>query len=176
MEGVHFHDLYEAYPRFDIDVGYEQQLLSDHDIIVLQHPLYWYSTPAILKEWQDLVLEHGWAYGAQGNALQGKRWLQVVTAGGSEEAYCARGANRLTVRQLLSPLEQTARLCGMRFLPPFVVHGTHTIVREGLEAHAADYHDVLLALKENRLDEDAVSEMPRLNGDLSRCIRPRAED
>jgi len=83
----------------------------------LQHPLYWYSTPAILKEWQDLVLQHGWAYGAKDTALHGKRWHQVVTAGGSEEAYCAQGSNRLTVRQLLAPLEQTARLCGMRFLP-----------------------------------------------------------
>ena len=64
MDGVTFHDLYEAYPRLDIDVAHEQTLLTEHDVVVFQHPMYWYSTPAILKEWQDLVLQHGWAYGS----------------------------------------------------------------------------------------------------------------
>jgi len=59
LEGVTFHDLYEAYPDFYIDVKHEQRLLEAHDIIAFQHPLYWYSTPSLLKEWQDLVLEHG---------------------------------------------------------------------------------------------------------------------
>ena len=75
LEGVAVHDLYEAYPEFDIDVRREQELLAAHDVIVLQHPFYWYSAPAILKEWQDLVLEHGWAYGRNGTALRGKSCL-----------------------------------------------------------------------------------------------------
>ena len=61
--------LYAAYPDFMIDVKREQQLLLDHDIIVLQHPFYWYSSPAIIKEWLDLVLENGWAYGTGGSNL-----------------------------------------------------------------------------------------------------------
>ncbi|MCB0293189.1 MAG: NAD(P)H-dependent oxidoreductase, partial [Calditrichaeota bacterium] len=59
MEGITFHDLYQAYPEFDIDIAAEQQLLTGHDVIVFHHPFFWYSTPALLKEWQDLVLEHG---------------------------------------------------------------------------------------------------------------------
>ncbi len=35
-----FHDLYEAYPAFDIDVAREQALLVAHDVIVFQHPFY----------------------------------------------------------------------------------------------------------------------------------------
>ena len=69
MEGVTFHDLYQEYPELEIDVKREQELLLDHDVIMLQFPLFWYSTPAILKEWQDLVLEHGWAFGSKGNKL-----------------------------------------------------------------------------------------------------------
>ena len=171
LDGITFHDLYEAYPLFDIDVAREQGLLSDHDVIVFQHPLYWYSTPAILKEYQDLVLEHGWAYGHEGRALHGKTLLNVITAGGSEEAYCAEGRNRFTVRQLLAPLEQTAHLCGMRYLAPFVVHGTHSLDADGIESHRLDYHRVLLALRDDLMDFDQASRVDRLNGDLDTVLR-----
>ena len=97
------------------------------------------------------MLEHGWAYGSQGHALRGKRWLHVVSTGGSEEAYCAAGSNRLSVRQLLVPLEQTARLCGMQFLAPFIVHGTHAMDTAGIEQHAVDYRSVLMALGDDRI-------------------------
>ncbi|MHC5048843.1 MAG: NAD(P)H-dependent oxidoreductase, partial [Planctomycetota bacterium] len=73
LEGVTVNDLYESYPDFDVDVEREQELLVAHEVLVLQHPLYWYSAPALLKEWIDLVLEHGWAYGAGGDALLGKK-------------------------------------------------------------------------------------------------------
>jgi hypothetical protein len=90
VEGVTLADLYAEYPSFEIDVDREQERLLAHDVICFLHPLYWYSTPAILKEWQDLVLEHGFAYGAEGNALRGKLFFNALTAGGAESAYCAR--------------------------------------------------------------------------------------
>ncbi|WP_211903832.1 NAD(P)H-dependent oxidoreductase [Ralstonia syzygii] len=82
------------YPRYDIDVDDEQQRLAEHDAIVFQFPLYWYSTPPILKEWQDLVLEHGFAYGETGAALKGKPWLCAATAGASHGAYAFDGYQR----------------------------------------------------------------------------------
>ena len=72
VEGVTVVDLYAEYPTFEIDVEREQQRLLAHRVVVFQHPVYWYSCPALLKEWQDLVLEHGFAYGAEGRALEGK--------------------------------------------------------------------------------------------------------
>ena len=161
---VTFHDLYEAYPRLDIDVGREQELLLEHDVIVFQHPFYWYSTPPILKQWQDLVLEHGWAYGSEGDALVGKTFLSAISAGGSEAAYCSAGYNRFTVRQLLAPVEQTAQLCGMRFLPPFVVFGTHQMDRSGIVAEAARYRTLLEALLSGEPDEE---ERTRLAGSIT---------
>jgi glutathione-regulated potassium-efflux system ancillary protein KefG len=135
------HDLYESYPDFDIDVAHEQSLLLTHDTIVVQHPFYWYSTPPLVKQWEDLVLEHGWAYGRGGTALHGKSWMHAVSAGGRHEAYQPDGHNRYTVTQLLAPLEQTARLCGMTWLAPFVVHGTHLLhdadIAEAAKGYAA---------------------------------------
>lgn len=130
LDFVTFRDLYQLYPEMDIDVKTEQELVEEHDIIIFHHPFYWYSSPAILKEWQDLVLKHGWAYGSRGQALKGKSLLQVMTAGGERKAYCDQGYNKFTIRQLLTPFEQTANLCKMNYLPPFVVHGTHSITKE----------------------------------------------
>jgi glutathione-regulated potassium-efflux system ancillary protein KefG len=171
MDGLTFHDLYEAYPEFDIDVKREQGLLEAHDVVVLHHPFFWYSTPAILKEWQDLVLEHGWAYGHAGTALRGKMVLSVVTTGGREVAYQQDGYNRFTMRQLLAPIEQTAYLCGMDYLPPFVVHGTHGMELPEIEAHARDLRRALEALRDGALDLEAAGGKARLNSDLDSIIK-----
>ena len=166
-EGITFHDLYEAYPDLDIDVKHEQELLSAHDIVVFHPPFYWYSTPAILKEWQDLVLEHGWAYGREGNALKGKWLMNVITTGGQEKSYCEIGSNRYTVRQLLAPVEQTACLCKMLFLPPFVVHGSLGITREQVLKHRQDMHDLYDTLIHGDIDVEKIAPLHRINADMS---------
>ncbi len=170
LDGVTLHDLYETYPEFDIDARREQELLLAHDPIVFQHPFYWYSTPAILKEWQDLVLEHGWAYGREGTALHGKTLVSAITAGGGETAYCSDGYNCFTIRELLAPIEQTARLCGMHYPPPFVVHGTHALTDAEIDGHARDYRRVIEALRDDRLDLEAARAHPRLNAHLDRIL------
>ncbi len=163
VEGVTFHDLYERYYDFQIDVAHEQRLLAEHDLIVFQHPLYWYSSPALLKEWQDLVLEYGYAYGEGGTALHGKRLLSVLSAGGTEDAYGPQGYNRLPLRQLLTPFEQTANLCGMEYLPPFVVHGSRAVSPEEIRQHAEDYRRLLSELRDGAHDLDAARAKHRIN-------------
>ena len=176
LPGVTFHDLYEAYPEFDIDVRREQSLLVEHDLIVLQHPFFWYSTPALLKEWQDLVLEHGWAYGSEGRMLEGKRALSVVTTGGGEPAYEPAGHNRFTMRQFLTPIAQTFRLCGVEYLPPFVVHGTHGMTAEKVRSHADDYRRLVEALREERVKLDGLDDLPRINWKLNELLRGAGEE
>jgi glutathione-regulated potassium-efflux system ancillary protein KefG len=172
IRGVELVDLYAEYPNFVIDVDREQARLASHKVLVFLHPLYWYSTPAILKEWQDLVLEHGFAYGTGGTALRGKVFFSALSAGGPEPAYGAQGYNHFTIRELLRPLEQTALLCGMVYLPPFALFGARTAVEEGrLAAHVADWVRVLEALRDQRLDITAAQSLPRLNGDLNAIIR-----
>ena len=158
-------DLYAEYPDFQIEIDREQARLLAHDVIVFQHPLYWYSTPAILKEWQDLVLEHGFAYGFEGTALHGKIFFNALTAGGLEAAYCAEGYNHLTIRELLHPIEQTAMLCGMTYLPPFALFGSRTAVEEGRVI--ADWVRLLQAVRDNRIDIVSAQQLPLLNGAVS---------
>lgn len=141
--GIHFHDLYELYPDFNIDIRKEQKMLLDFDIIVWQHPLYWYSIPPMLKQWIDTVLEFGWAYGKNGDALKGKYLIQIMSSGGKPEAYAHDGRNKHTIQEFMYPHKQTADLCGMHYLPPYVVHGAHQINDLQIHEHARNYADLL---------------------------------
>lgn len=168
VDGVTVVDLYGEYPTFDIDVDYEQARLLEHDAIVLQHPLYWYSCPAILKEWQDLVLEHGWAYGHEGHALDGKIAFNAVTCGANRDVYTEAGANEIELRALLAPFEKTFHLCRMRYLAPFALFGAGHAVEDGrLEAHVRGYGDLLAALVDDRVDLDAAEGALALSDDLA---------
>jgi glutathione-regulated potassium-efflux system ancillary protein KefG len=163
IEGVTFLDLYEAYPDLDIDVKKEQKRLLEHDVIIFQHPFYWYSSPAIIKQWQDLVLEHGWAYGTGGNALTGKRIFNAVSCGGSRPVYSSEGRNRFTIRQFLAPFDQTALLCKMTYLPPFVVHGTHRLTEDEITMNAVQYGQLLQAMVSNKITAEECNEVEYLN-------------
>lgn len=143
VNGVTIHDLYEQYPDGDIDIAREQALLLEHEVIVLQHPFYWYSVPPLLKQWFDLVLEHGWAYGSRGTQLHGKRLQVAMTAGGGAAAYAPEGFNGHTFREFLLPVEATARLCGLHFEEPWIIPGTHAMTPEGI-ADAAERYRLLL--------------------------------
>ncbi len=174
IDGVRVHDLYEEYPTLAIDVQREQALLLEHDVIVFQHPFYWYSAPAILKEWQDLVLEHGWAYGVGGTNLRGKLTLNVITTGGPAHAYQKDGYNRFSVRELLSPWDQTAHLCGMRFLAPFAVHAALKVASEAdVAANRSNYVRLLEALRDERIDVGAAMAAQNLALELDSVLAPR---
>jgi glutathione-regulated potassium-efflux system ancillary protein KefG len=170
IEGVTVNDLYERYPDFDIDIQHEQQLLLDHDVIIFHHPFFWYSTPAILKEWQDLVLEHGWAYGHGGTALKGKILFNVLSTGGREEAYQKEGYNRFTIHEFLLPIRQTAALCSMIYLPPYAVHGTHGMKAPEVEQHCRDYKRLLQSICTGTFNEITAKRVSRLNFDLDSVI------
>ncbi len=170
LDSVTIHDLYEVYPDFQINVKFEQDLLLAHDIVVFHHPFYWYSTPAIMKEWLDLVLEHGFAYGHEGTALRGKKFLTAITTGGGEQAYCQKGYNRFTIRELLVPFEQTAHLCGMEYLPPFVVQGTHELQQQQIAKHANDYRTVITSLRDNTVNWERLRQFKHLNQSLEQVI------
>jgi glutathione-regulated potassium-efflux system ancillary protein KefG len=163
VPGITFHDLYQVYPDFDIDVKKEQALLLDHDIIIFQHPFYWYSSPAILKQWQDLVLEHHWAYGRDGRMLEGKWIFNAISSGAKIEAYSNEGRNRFTIHQLLTPFDQTAYLCKMKYLPPFIIDGSFKLTQADIEMKAIQYEQLLLALTNGRISEEEWNSAEYLN-------------
>ena len=149
LEHVTFHDLYSCYPNFLIDVEHEQRLCTSHDVIIFQHPFYWYSTPSIMKEWQDLVLQHNWAYGSKGNFLKGKYFLHALTAGASDDAYQHDEEKNSTIPELLAPFQAMARLCQMKWLPPFAVLGVQRGMPENeIQNHAEAYRRAIVSLRD----------------------------
>ncbi|EDM64696.1 probable NADP(H) oxidoreductase [Moritella sp. PE36] len=156
IEGITCHDLYDTYPDSFIDIKHEQTLLLNHDIIVLQFPLYWYSCPAILKEWQDLVLEHGFAYGEYGDKLVGKKIMLAISTGGSMNSYSTAGYNEHDISQFLLPFSQMSKLCNLEYLTPFVVHDIHKRHDPARIARKAkEYRQLLLTLQQQ--NDDAVA-------------------
>ena len=165
VEGVSVRDLYELYPDFQVAAAAEQETLLEHDVIVFHHPFFWYNCPALLKEWMDHVLVSGFAYGHGGTRLKGKVLVSAITTGGPEDAYQRGGINHFTLRELLAPFEQTARLCGMRYLPPYAIQGTVRLTEPGVDAdHAQDYEKFLSELRDRVLDLGRLDKLPHLRG------------
>jgi glutathione-regulated potassium-efflux system ancillary protein KefF len=140
---VEVRDLYRLYPDYLIDVATEQQRLAQAKLVVWQHPFHWYGPPPLMKLWIDEVLTFGWAYGPGGHALRGKDVWLVCTTGGAQESYRPDRYNRYFFDAFLPPYEQTAVLCGMRFLPPLVLHGAHRVNEQELVEHADVYAERL---------------------------------
>ena len=140
IEHLTIHDLYAQYPDEFIIAEREQMLLNNHDIILMQFPLFWFSTPGILKNWQDIVLEYGYAIGGEKQALKDKYFGVITSTGGRDySATNEEGFRRLTVRDYLVPLESMAMVCAMKYLPPFVIHDGRRIDDEKLAQHARNY-------------------------------------
>ncbi|XDD41614.1 NAD(P)H-dependent oxidoreductase [Leptospira sp. WS60.C2] len=147
-EDITLRDLYELYPNFTINVKLEQSFLLEHDVILFQHPLYWYSCPPLLKQWIDFVLEDGWAYGKNGNSLRGKKWVQAITTGGSREAYQKEGFHGYTIDEFLLPFKRTAELCKMDYQNPFLVQGTFHLKEEDFQRESIRYKKFILNMLE----------------------------
>jgi glutathione-regulated potassium-efflux system ancillary protein KefG len=144
-------DLYSEYPSFYIDVDAEQNFLKSIDVLILQHPIFWYHMPALLKHWVDEVFAYQWAYGPGGEQLKGKYWLQAITLGGPEEVYQRAGHNKFTVHEFLRPHEQTAYLCQMRPLLPFCLHGSSRVDEQQIKIHANQYREMILDIQNGRM-------------------------
>jgi glutathione-regulated potassium-efflux system ancillary protein KefF len=148
LPGLRLASLYDLYPDWGIDVDAEQEALASADVVVWQHPMHWYGPTPLLKLWFDKVLALGWAYGEGGTALHGKTCLWVVTTGGDELAYSPGGMHAHGFEAFVGPIRQTAVLCGMKFVEPFVIHGAHRHSPASLSALARAYRERLERLAE----------------------------
>jgi len=163
LEGVTIRMMYDLYPDFHLDIKEEQRMLLEHDVIIWQHPFYWYSSPSLLKEWIDIVLAHGFAYGREGKALSGKTVMSAISAGGRREVYQEGKGSKHTIRQLLAPFEQTVKLCNMQYLPPYMVHGTHLLDPEGIVEAGKDYRKIIQSLRDGIFSEEDLFKHEYLN-------------
>jgi glutathione-regulated potassium-efflux system ancillary protein KefF len=147
LDGVELCSLYDRYPDFSIDVEREQEALVAAKAVVWQHPIYWYSVPALLKLWFERVLALGFAFGPGGTQLQGKHCLWVTTTGAHAEAYAPGAMHGHRFEAFVPMVSQTARFCGMHWHEPIILHGAHRISDEELVLAAEGYRDRLVALR-----------------------------
>ena len=153
LPDVEVRSLYDLYPDFAVDVQEEQAALSRASVIVLQHPMYWYSVPGLLKHWFDKVLARGWAYGEGGTALAGKKCLWVTTTGGDESAFRPDGMHGYPFEAFVPHIEQTARFCGMHWEAPIVLKGAHRVAVSSLQQAALAYRARIESLMAERRSE-----------------------
>ncbi|MGY8638405.1 NAD(P)H-dependent oxidoreductase [Bradyrhizobium sp. 14AA] len=140
------------------DVRSEIEKLLWADVLVLQFPLWWFSMPAILKGWVDRVYAYGFAYGVGEHSdkrwgdrygegtLAGKRAMLIVTTGGWQEHYSARGING-PIDDLLFPINHGILYYpGYDVLPPFVVYQADRLDEAGFESIAERLRDRMRTL------------------------------
>jgi len=146
IPGVTFRHL-EAHKKNGLfDLQKETDLLRNAAIIIWQFPLYWYSCPSALRDWQDQVLSPI-VYGPD-NFLKGKRVQVVFTAGARQTAFRAGDILGFTPDEMLRPLQMTTNAALMQWLPPFTVFGAGEMSAEALEKTCAEYRALVLGLSQ----------------------------
>lgn len=126
--------LYPAGLAMEHDSEREAARLLRADRIVLQFPMQWYSTPELMKQWQDVVLTR-MAYmnwDTEGAGLAGKPLMVAATMGAEEATYRPEGRNRFTIAELLAPLQASANRFSMDWRDPFLVYGADSLRADDL--------------------------------------------
>ncbi|RTE09077.1 NAD(P)H-dependent oxidoreductase [Paenibacillus whitsoniae] len=132
-------ELYPTYPDHVIDVKNEQNLLAQHERVVLQFPIQWYSMPALLKQWLDDVVTTSWLFSTGGKAVAGTELALALSIGGDEASYQSGGLIGYTISELVRPLQVFANQTGMIFLPHYKFYGAIKATDEQIEHSARDY-------------------------------------
>ncbi len=162
VDGVQAIDMQARHPSGQIDmfVGAEidAQLLLEADRIVLQFPVQWYATPAILKTWQDTVLTRMYYIfpETEGDHLAGTPIMLAATFGNLAEAYGREGKNYYSVDEIFAPLKATAHRCGLPWHTPHLTFSADKLEGVGLEAAAQSYSRALQAFIANTLVSNAA--------------------
>lgn len=130
-------EIYENNKKIDIEK--EKLFLKKSERVVFQFPFYWYSMPALMREYFDRVLEFGWAYGPGGDALKGKEFLVAISVGAPEYSYKGGSYNNFTITELLRPLEATANAIQMVYLPYFALFDIPRLSDKDIQESAKRY-------------------------------------
>jgi len=139
--------------KLSVDINSELTKITWADHIIFQFPLWWFSTPAILKGWFDRVLVKGFAYDAgkifNDGLLKGKTASLVVTTQSPESAYQTDGLHQATIDTFLHHIHHTLRFVGIKTLAPFVTYSAFNLEDAQKEKIVNDY----LAYLENLLEK-----------------------
>ena len=123
-----------------IDVVAEQQALLEADVIIFQHPIFWFGVPAALKRWMEVVLQHGFAYGTDGDKLHGKKFIHSFTAASGADTYAGELG-----RAVRAPIEASALYCGMAYVQAFPLYGQLTLTNPNVAQEAKAHAEKLVS-------------------------------
>lgn len=110
---------------FAPDIEEEIRKIERCDLMLWQHPLWWFGLPAILKGWVDRVFAMGRTYGGgrlyENGLFKGKRAMLSLTTGGPAEAYAEGGFNG-DIHAVLRPIHRgILQFTGFNVLAPHII-------------------------------------------------------
>ncbi|WP_300369818.1 NAD(P)H-dependent oxidoreductase [Brachyspira sp.] len=122
FDNVTIHNLSDIYNENKIskdNIKDEIELLKKSDKIIFQFPLYWFSTPSILKEWQDTVLS-ALLHSDDNKFLEGKSFQIITTTGGDKSHY---DSLEFDINSLLSPITSSFKHFGLNIEDTLCFYG-----------------------------------------------------
>jgi len=151
---------------FAPDIQREQERVRAADILVLQFPLWWGGTPAILKGWFDRVLAYGFAYvdgrRFDSGIFKGRRALFSVTTGGSPARFSNEGVYG-EISRVLYPVEKLLlQYMGFDVWPPFVAYAAPRVDDAERHAYLEAWEAILLEavrIPVERGDQDMIESL-----------------
>lgn len=168
LEQRHGHETDSLAPDIRAEIG----KLLWCDLLILNFPVFWFSTPAMLKGWIDRVLISGLTYGGlrfyDRGGLVGKRVMISITIGAQEHMLSEGGIHGPLEDMLRHLLQGTLAYTGMTVLPPFVAWHVPYVSAEAREQIMQGYRHRL-----GQLESLKPLSFPSLD-DFDARLRPSA--
>ncbi|MFD1410540.1 NAD(P)H-dependent oxidoreductase [Lapidilactobacillus gannanensis] len=139
-DAVTWHDLNAIFTETGWQRETELALLKKAERIIWQFPLYWYSAPAILKQWQDAIFT---GEVSQYEFLAGKELGLVVSVGERLTSYQAGAREQFTLSEILRPYQAFAQKLDWRYLPPLVIEQFGYLTEPAKQQLLIDYQQFL---------------------------------
>lgn len=144
------------------DIGAEVEKVLAADLIAFTFPVFWFSTPAILKGWIDRVFLSGVFYGGKRlyakGGLVGKRAFAAVSLGGRAHMFGRDAIHGELERGMMRHFFQgSLGYVGLAVHEPFVAYHVPYVPDDARATMLADLRDMVLAL-----DDRPVMAMPDL--------------
>lgn len=151
------------------DISQEQELLKSATRIIFQFPLYWYSAPAILKQWLDEVWN---SQLTSSHLLKGRELGIVTTVAHSASAFQPGASQGYTIAEILRPYQALAYAMGMKYLSPLPIYQFAHQSEEERQSLFIHYQQYLTLDKFLHFSDQTQWFIGRLNAKIARELDP----
>lgn len=127
------------------DLAVEQKAHEAAERIIYMFPIHWFNLTPMLKAYLNEVWTYGWAFGPQGQALQGKTMQVVVSTGATQHTLSHQGLVQSTIEEVLTPMKASALYVGMSYLPPLAFYEALGASQQKIEGFQQRFAETLAA-------------------------------